>query len=612
MSTTSTLLFQALRDFRLSWRSLWVTHLLYTLIASAVLIPLTTFLLRLLISRSGSPALSDFDIVFFLSQPAGLIALVTAITMVFAIIALEHAALLTIAFQTSHGRRLKPWAALPFVLQRGGSILRLAAQICVKLLLACLPFLAVSAGIYLLLLSEHDINFYLAEKPPVFWVTSLMIGGVVLALLMLLITLVVGWIFALPVLLFDQAPARTALHVSRRITTGHFWLLARCLIAWFLANSVLVGIVTGFIGTMAWFLVPRVAESIGLLVLTLGGFVMLGGLANILLAFVNVATLNVLVMRLYRWMDFGNDRGLVQLDDAEVTVHRVWQFRLSSNLVTWMCIAAAVASAFIGYGLIEDLEFRDQTQILAHRGASATAPENTLAAIEQAINDGADWIEIDVQQTADGEIIVIHDSDLLKVAGIDLKVKDITYPQLQTIDVGSWFAPEFSNQRIPTLREVLSACKGRVGVDIELKYYGHEVNLEERVVELVETTNMTDEVILMSLSYEGIQKIRALRPTWKIGLLTSVNIGNIANLDVDFFAVNAKFVTQSFIKQAHRRGQAVFVWTVNDALGFTAMLSLGVDGIITDKPALATAILDQLAQLDPPGRLLVELASLFD
>lgn len=611
-STLFTLLPQVLWDFRASWRSLLATHLLYTLIASAMLIPLTTWLLHMLVAQSGSGALSDFDIVFFLSQPAGLIALVTITPLIFAIIALEHAALLTIAFQASHGYGVKPWTVLGFVVQRSGSILHLACHIFVRLLLTGLPFLAVSAGIYFWLLSEHDINYYLTEKPPVFWVAMLLIGGFLFTLLMLLVKRIISWIFALPLLLFERIPTKDALSTSHRITAEKYWLLTGWLLAWLLANSVLAGIITGIIATTAWFLVPRMAESVSLLALLLGGFMVLSGLVNFLLAFVSVATLNVLVIRLYRWRGFGDDHNLTEFNHTEADGHGVWSFRLTGKVVALACLFIVIASGWLGYSLIQGLTFKDQAEILAHRGASAAAPENTLAAIERAIAEGADWVEIDVQQTADGEVVVIHDSDLQKVAGIDLKISNATTPQLQAIDIGSWFAPEFSDQRIPTLRQVLLACKGRIGVDIELKYYGHEVNLEERVVALVEATDMTDQIMIMSLRYSGIQKIRALRPSWKIGLLTSVNLGNIANLDVDFFAVNAQFLTYSFIKKAHGRGQQVFVWTVNDAFGFSAMLSRDVDGIITDKPALAIDILNQRAQLSAPEFLLVELAGLFD
>ena len=111
---------------------------------------------------------------------------------------------------------------------------------------------------------------------------------------------------------------------------------------------------------------------------------------------------------------------------------------------------------------------------------------------------------------------------------------------LADIDIGSSFAPEFADQRVPTLRQVLELAKGRAGVFIELKYYGHDVSLEEKVVALVEETGMTDDIVIMSLSYDGVRAAAALRPDWTYGLLNAVAIGDLTRLDVDFLALTAK------------------------------------------------------------------------
>jgi len=145
---------------------------------------------------------------------------------------------------------------------------------------------------------------------------------------------------------------------------------------------------------------------------------------------------------------------------------------------------------------------------------TAAAPENTLASIRRANEDGTDWVEIDVQETSGGEVVVIHDSDFMKLAGDPLKVWEGTLAQIQDIDIGSWFALEYSSERVPTLREVLAEVAGKSRLVIELKYYGNDQQLEQRVVDIVEQTGMVDNVAIMSLKYEGIQKIRKLRPDW--------------------------------------------------------------------------------------------------
>jgi glycerophosphoryl diester phosphodiesterase len=177
------------------------------------------------------------------------------------------------------------------------------------------------------------------------------------------------------------------------------------------------------------------------------------------------------------------------------------------------------------------------------------------------------------------------------------------------VDIGSWKDPSFGDQRIPTLRQLLELCKDRVNVLIELKYYGREKQLEQRVAEIVEAVGMQDQIKIMSLSYPGIQTMKSIRPQWSVGLLASVAIGDITRLEADFFAINAKLASRAFIRHIHSRGKDVFVWTINDPISMSAMMSKGVDGLITDRPQLASDIRLERAELGMHERIMIQLAS---
>jgi glycerophosphoryl diester phosphodiesterase len=280
--------------------------------------------------------------------------------------------------------------------------------------------------------------------------------------------------------------------------------------------------------------------------------------------------------------------------------------------ITTALVGSAVISIGIGIWLLQGIQTNDDVEIIAHRGAAGKAPENTMAAIRQAIADGADWVEIDVQETSDGEIIVIHDSDFMKLAGVNLKVWEGSLEEIRKIDIGSWFNTEFSSERVPTLKDILEEARGKARVVIELKYYGHDEQLEQRVVDIVEQSGMIDTIAIMSLKYDGIQKVRSLRPEWNIGLLSATAIGNLSTLDVDFLAVNSAMATASFVKAAHSVGKQVLVWTINDRLSMSRYMSLGVDGIITDEPELARTVLAERAQLSSVERLLLHTTIILD
>jgi glycerophosphoryl diester phosphodiesterase len=269
---------------------------------------------------------------------------------------------------------------------------------------------------------------------------------------------------------------------------------------------------------------------------------------------------------------------------------------------------AAVLAAIVGAVLLNRVRMDDDAIVIAHRGAAGRAPENTLASVAAALEDGTDVVEIDVQETADGEVIVVHDADLMRVGGDPTKIWDGTFDKLRRIDVGAWYGAEFAGQRVPTLEEVLELCRGRATVDIELKDYGHGQRLEERTAEIVERTGMTEQVIVMSLSATVARNMKALRPDWTVGLLTAKAVGDLTRAEADFLAVHAGIASPGFIRRAHRAGKEVYVWTVNDRTNMSRMLTRGVDGVITDHPALARQVLADRADMTTVERLLVAAA----
>jgi glycerophosphoryl diester phosphodiesterase len=251
-----------------------------------------------------------------------------------------------------------------------------------------------------------------------------------------------------------------------------------------------------------------------------------------------------------------------------------------------------------------------EVEVIAHRGAAATRPENTMASVIKAVEDGADWVEIDVQETADGAVLVVHDSDFMKAAGVATKVWDITLPEVAEIDIGSWFGPEYASERAPLLADVLEAVRDKSKLLIELKYYGHDVDLENRVIALVEDAGMADQIATMSLKYPAVQKMIELRPDWRTGVLAATAVGDLSGLEGDFLAVSAGRVSARLIAAAEASEKQVYAWTVNDPTTMSRMISMGVHGLITDRPAMARAVIAHYQTLDTPERLMLRLGNL--
>ncbi len=357
-------------------------------------------------------------------------------------------------------------------------------------------------------------------------------------------------------------------------------------------------------------LAPLTAGSLVMLTIAIGGTLLVWSVVNLVVNLLSTTTFATMVINLFR--DYGSSEAfdIERLNLAQTMVEKEGFQHSRRRILAAGLLGIAVAIA-LGVLAVQTVRFEDNIAIMAHRGASYDAPENTLAAIRKAIEDGADWVEIDVQETADGEVVVFHDADFMKLAGIDLKIWDATMNDIKKIDIGSWFAPEFKDQRVPTLGQVLDLCKGQVNVNIELKYYGHDQQLEQRVVDIVEANDMASNVVFMSLKNDAVRKMKSIRPDWTVGLLMSVSAGNLRQIEADFLAVNANFSDRHFVRAAHAINKQVYVWTVNDPVGMSTMIGRGVDGLITDKPALARWVLLERTEMGAAQRLVLELAETF-
>ena len=272
-------------------------------------------------------------------------------------------------------------------------------------------------------------------------------------------------------------------------------------------------------------------------------------------------------------------------------------------------LAAIAALAAVGFALLAFLFTRGNQPVLvfAHRGSSLEAPENTLSAFRKAVEEKADFVELDVQESADGEVMVVHDSDLMKMGGSPLKIWEATAAQLRAVDLGSRMGPQFAGEKVPTLAEVLAECKGKTKVDVELKSYGHDQHLEGKVVALVEAAGMQNDCIFMSLDRNMVRKMKGLRPSWRCGVLIAKALGDPTSLGADFLAVEARMATGNFVRRAHRARQDVYVWTVDDPAWMLAAMSRGADGLITNRPDLARRVVASRAQMSDAERLLVAL-----
>lgn len=595
-----------LEDFRSNWRPLLVTDLVMKVVGFTILAPLVGLAFNAFLAFSGRTFLADTDIAYFLLHPIGWSAAIIVGGGTLAMFAIEQASLMTIVLSAHQGRCIGALPSLRFVAARTGGIYQISWRLVARLLLAASPFLAVSGAIYFTLLTQHDINFYLTERPPAFWIAVILIGGVLGVMTVVLLRLVAGWAFALQLCLFENMAARDCLRASNRLAASQRMRVVLWIAGWLLCNAAASTLATGLIVALGPLAVNLTSTSLWIAIFAIGFLLLAWSLSNLIINSLAITSLSILLVRLYLTN--------ADCDGRSILLSAPIGGRLAINItrgrVAAVLAVGCIVAGLVGANAVHGIRLEDKVQITAHRGASGKAPENTLAAVRQAIVDRTDWVEIDVQESKDGVVMVAHDSDLKKVSDVDTKIWDATAVELRSIDIGTYFDPSFASERVPTLAEVLDTCRGRAKLNIELKYYGHDQDLEQRVIDLVEQHQMQQDIVLMSLESQGIRKAKQLRPDWTVGLLTAVSVGDLTRAEADFFAVSTTLATPAFIQAAHRKGKEVSVWTVNDPVTMSVMISRGVDNIITDYPDLARRVLAERASMSPVERMMLELAVL--
>ena len=599
-------LFEARSDFYRTWPQLLLTDLLARIIVVVALTPMIGLLIKVFLLQTDNGVLSDTDIIVFLLHPLGITAFIIVCAISLGVLFAEQGVLMVVGFGAVEDRRMTWLDSMRYVTRYALELVKLAGHVIVRLLLISAPFLAGVGGVYLLFLNKHDINFYLVDKPPEFWWAIAIAGLLMMIMAVIVLKKCASWIITMPLILFEGNHAGQALRESARKVEVFGWKIALLLASWLVGVALLSGLVTHLVGLIGNVLIPDFGGNFAIMASGLGITLMLAGLGNLAIAILSTALFPLLIVRLYRSL-----AGPGRLDPdlaARGSLGEKASLQIPGKAIFGLSAAAFVLIILGGYTVSQSIDEKADVEIIAHRGASGAAPENTMASFQRAIVDKADWIELDVQENADDTIVVAHDSDFMKVARSDLKVWDTTNESLRDLDIGGWYAPEYSNQRVPTLRQALELAKDKLGVVIELKYYGHDRNLESRVVDIVEQTGMESDIMVMSLKIDGLRKVEALRPAWTRGLLNTASIGDLTRLDLDFLALNARAASPAMINRAHKQKMKVYVWTINDPVQMSVMMSRGVDGIITDEPALARQVMELRKQLTPFGRLIVWIA----
>jgi glycerophosphoryl diester phosphodiesterase len=573
-----------------------VFEIIYKFALLAIWKPILSIIMKLALRAQGLYYLSDETIGIFIKAPATWIFLLLIVLWAAFFTLFDICCIIT-CIHASYRKQKMPLIAL---MRKGlKTALRVVYQRNVVMILYLLIIIPMTHAV---VISGYVMEFNVPE-----FILEYIFSHIWLTILYVGFWIYIGlrsfhWIYSLHYFTLEKCNFKEARKRSWNLIKGHYWKDMIVVLVW---NGALIGIYYGIIMFGSWLVsvINGAFASKDLFSsLTLSGVSLLLDVTGALFYCFGLPLffLCVSLMFYYYKVDI-NERispAFSDLDDAFRVSHTAWAKKLyiHRKRVIAICVVGVIAINF-GYTFadkkgIVDMGLKQDIEVTAHRGYSAMYPENTIPAFKGAIEIGADWIELDVQETADGEVVVMHDSNLKRTTGVDKEIWEVTYDEIKDLDNGSWFDKKYQEVRIPTLEEVLDVTKGKIRLNIEIKPTGHEQNLENRVVEILEEYHAEDSCVVSSMKYDSLRKVKEANPDIETVYITSVSYGNFTVLEyADGYSVESLMVTQSFVKRAHKAGKEVYVWTVNSEDTLKKIVDMGVDKVITDDPAMAQQLI---------------------
>lgn len=584
-----------MRRLTAHWKPLILFEILWKLVTLLVIAPACAGLIQLAIHLAKLKYLTTSNLLQFLRSPWTILLLAVLLLLAALYTLFEIAAVCTCFRQsrfqkvrTTLGRMVRSGLQSVLHFFRGGG------PFLVLHLLVLIPLMQFSAtsGIFTAMGIPDFLAYYMTKKE---FLLPIYVAAIILCCL-----LSVRWVFSSVLFTQNQCSYRSARATSVQLVRGRFWQTFFSVLVWnccyFAALLVFLCLITVVV-----LMVIRATGSNDLIMSQAMRILKL--LIQIVLWSFSFFATPICMAHLTALLE----KRCVQMPEVvlpePVPLSRSAKpFRRSTAVLTACCFTVAalglnlsyVYSVFTGKANFRLALFQNPT-VMAHRGLSADAPENTLYAFSDAISVGVDFIELDVQQTRDGVLVVMHDSNLKRTTGVNKDIWDVDYADIQNLDAGSWFDPAYANARIPTLEETLQFVDKRAKLNIEIKPTKHGSDtLEQDVAELITRYQYTDACYVTSFSYGSLKKVKEANPEIRTGYLMSVAYGQFYSLKyADAFSLNKVFVTSQVVNAAHQQGKQIFAWTVNSMSEVRSLCNLHVDSIITDDPVMVQNVISR-------------------
>ncbi len=268
------------------------------------------------------------------------------------------------------------------------------------------------------------------------------------------------------------------------------------------------------------------------------------------------------------------------------------KFKSKKILFTTILVIAMVISFSSGMIINEGIIFTGRdVKIVAHRGIVDDETENTIQAVKASLEADIDVVEMDVQMTEDGEIILHHDRSLNRILGVEKNIDELTYREITGLEVENRENFHSDEKIVATLGEALELVDGQMDVQIDVKTYGRGEKVAERIVSIIDEYDMVGNTYIQSFDRMFIEKVEELNPEVKTSQIMFYVLGDLSYIEADYFTVEKGLITHEFVGKAREEDKGIWVWTVNKEEDIKEVLQYDIDGIITKDPLLVKEIL---------------------
>ena len=585
---------EIIRLVKKNWRALVTFELLYKLAVAIIFIPGLSGSFYGIMRVGGYTYLTRENTVAFLLRPTTMILLILFLLLAAGCTMIDISAVIYTLDCSRQGVRTGLNGIIKFSMKNAMRVWKMRNFLIVIVALLLMPFLSVgmASGVISTLSVPEFIMDYIQD-------TNILLISF-FGLVAFLVFIMLRWLYAFHYYTLEGLTFSESRRKSIRLSRGHH---GKDFLTLIITQAVFIGAFIGLflLATAVAVGISRAFSNLFVLRWLTGTAVYFAIVLSLFIAFALAGPIIcgcISALFYYHKEQAGEEIVPVEILEVRREVCLISKRVRKVRLITTGIVVAAclVLGFFLTVGWTNpNAEYIRTTEITAHRGASAYYPENTMAAFRGAREMGADWAELDVQQTKDGRLVVIHDANTKRTTGFNAYTWELTYEQISKLDAGSFFSSDFAGEKIPLLEEVIEYAKtSGLKLNIELKPTGHEKDFEKGVVDIIRAYGFEDRCVITSQNYGVLRNVKEYAPDISTAYVTNIAYGRITQLAAaDYFSIESTSATKKLISKLHNEGKQVCVWTVNREYTIKKMIERNVDNIITDDITLARKCIDE-------------------